>query len=195
MTVIAISNLKGGTGKTTSAILLATAFHRHGRSVTVVDLDPQGSATEWAQMAEDAGEPLAFPVTLGNVHTTKNLRETTDFTILDCPPGNPTLIDTAIAAADVVIVPVQPSGIETERMWDTIDIAGKDKAVVLLTSVLLSAKSTGALKEALQEDNIKTFRGAIPRREEIRRWYGSTPTGTLHGYESIAEQIVEAERV
>ncbi|WP_374064888.1 ParA family protein [Corynebacterium belfantii] len=55
MTIIAISNLKGGTGKTTSAVLLATAFYRAGNSVTVVDLDPQGSATEWPRWRKKQG--------------------------------------------------------------------------------------------------------------------------------------------
>ncbi|WP_257202333.1 ParA family protein [Corynebacterium cystitidis] len=192
MTIIAISNLKGGTGKTTSAVLLATAFYRAGNSVTVVDLDPQGSATEWAQMAEETGQPLPFPVTLGNVRTTKNIKENTDYTILDCPPGDPRLIDAAIGVADLVVVPVQPSGIETERMWDTVDIAGKGKAIVLLTSVLIQAKSTTALSDALTEEGVRVFRGAIPRREEIRHWYGHSPHGQLHGYESIAQQIKEA---
>lgn len=57
MTVIAISNLKGGTGKTTTAILLATALTRLGYTATVVDLDPQGSATEWAHLAAESGTP------------------------------------------------------------------------------------------------------------------------------------------
>nr|WP_257160120.1 transposase [Corynebacterium cystitidis] len=87
---------------------------------------------------------------------------------LDCPPGNPGLIDTAISVADKVIVPVQPSAIEAERMWDTVDVAGKDKAIVLLTSVLLSATSTSALATAITDDGINAFKGSIPRREAIR---------------------------
>lgn len=190
MPIIAISNLKGGTGKTTTAICVATALARAGHTVTVVDLDPQGSATEWAQLAAEAGEPLPFPVTIGNIHTTKNLKETTDWTILDCPPGNPGLIDAAISIANKVIIPVQPSAIEVERMWDTVDVAGKDKAIVLLTSVLLSTTSAEALIEAITDDNITTLSGVIPRREEIRRTYGHTP-GNLHGYDSVAHQLKE----
>ena len=191
MTVIAISNLKGGTGKTTTAVLLATAFTRLGHTVTVIDLDPQGSATEWAHMAADSGEPLPFRVEPGNIHTTKNLRESTDYTLLDCPPGNPGIIDAAVTHADVVLIPVQPSSIEAERMWDTIDIAGADKAVVLLTSVLLNANSTTALTRSIQEEGIRTFTGSIPRREEIRRWYGTAPGNNLHGYADVANQLIK----
>jgi chromosome partitioning protein len=47
MRVIALSNNKGGSGKTTTTVSLAAAFAEHGLRVLVIDLDPQGSATEW----------------------------------------------------------------------------------------------------------------------------------------------------
>jgi chromosome partitioning protein len=47
MRMIAISNNKGGSGKTTTTVSLAAAFGERGLRVLVVDLDPQGSATEW----------------------------------------------------------------------------------------------------------------------------------------------------
>ncbi len=105
-TTIAISNLKGETDKTTTATLLATAFERAGHSITVVDLDPQGSATKWPHLAAEVGVTLPFPVLLRNIQTMKNLRETTNYTIVDCPPSDPGIIDAAISAADIVIVPV-----------------------------------------------------------------------------------------
>lgn len=77
-------------------------------------------------------------------------------------------------------------------MWDTVDIAGA-KAIVLLTSVLLNANSTAALTEAIHAEGIQTFTGAIPRREEIRRWYGTTPGSNLHGYADIANRLTKEE--
>lgn len=47
MRTIAITNNKGGSGKTTTTVNLAAAFAERGLRVLVVDLDPQGSATEW----------------------------------------------------------------------------------------------------------------------------------------------------
>ncbi len=47
MRTIAVSNNKGGSGKTTTTVSLAAAFAERGLKVLVVDLDPQGSATDW----------------------------------------------------------------------------------------------------------------------------------------------------
>src|SRR5699024_7255315 len=58
---IVIANTKGGTGKTTSSIFLASALTARG-SVEVWDADPQGSASEWALRAEERDQALGFEV-------------------------------------------------------------------------------------------------------------------------------------
>lgn len=56
-TTIALCSSKGGTAKTTSTILLGTALARAGHSVLVYDADPQGSATAWADLADETDTP------------------------------------------------------------------------------------------------------------------------------------------
>ena len=69
--IISVINLKGGSGKTTTAMALATAAARHNRNVSVLDTDPQGDATTWAGDAEDAGETLPFTVDSANNRQTE----------------------------------------------------------------------------------------------------------------------------
>lgn len=188
--IIAICNLKGGTGKTTTAILTAMALKRAGKEVSVVDLDPQGSATEWEFRASEAEDALPFTVKPGNVHSLRRMTAS-DWVLLDCPPGTASIIDAAIHAADMVIVPVSPSPMEAERMWDAIDLAKDKPAKVLLTSVMLGTKSYQELNDAMEQEGVPRFKTVIPRRESIRRLYGTSPTGSLQGYESVARELME----
>lgn len=194
MPMIAITNLKGGTGKTTSSILLAEALYRLGQKVIVFDADPQASASIWAASAaqEETG-PLHFDVVPANVQSIKTgVADRDTVVIVDCPPGMPTVIEAAINAADVILIPVSPSGIEVSRMWDTIEVAqakGKDFGV-LLTSVMLNTKTLNEILDALNDEDIPVYKTRIPQRQDIKRLWGTDCAGNLHGYQYLAEEII-----
>src|SRR3954451_6246860 len=61
MRTIALINQKGGVGKTTIALHLATAFWQHRRNALVLDLDPQASATE-SHAARPADSPAVTSI-------------------------------------------------------------------------------------------------------------------------------------
>ena len=119
--IISVINLKGGSGKTTTAMALATAAARHNRNVSVLDTDPQGDATTWAGDAEDAGETLPFTVDSANIGKLKRLRKTMaddELVIIDCPPaGN--VVDVACDVADFVIVPATQGPFELSHALET----------------------------------------------------------------------------
>ena len=88
--IIAMANMKGGVGKTTSTICTAIALNKLGRKVEVRDIDPQGSATLWAAKARAAGGPLPFDVRVANRFTVA--MPPTDpepWVLIDTPPCGP----------------------------------------------------------------------------------------------------------
>jgi len=109
--IIAFLNQKGGTGKTTLSINIAHALTLKKKAkVLLIDSDPQGSARDWAATREE--DPL-FPVVgidRAVIHKElPNMEGDYDYIIIDGPPQVSELARSAIMAADMVVVPIQPS--------------------------------------------------------------------------------------
>jgi chromosome partitioning protein len=121
--VIAILNQKGGVGKTTLAVHVATALARKKRRVLLLDADPQGSALDWA--AARHGEPL-FPVVglpKSSIHKElPALAANYEIVIIDGPPRVYDVARSAIMASDLVLVPVQPSPYDVWAAKEIIDL-------------------------------------------------------------------------
>lgn len=111
--IVAFLNQKGGVGKTTLALHLAGAWSARGQRVLVVDADPQASALDWADQRLREGLPRLFGV-LGLARETlhkelPDLARETDHLIIDGPPRVAGIARSALLAADLVLIPAQPS--------------------------------------------------------------------------------------
>jgi chromosome partitioning protein len=111
--IVALLNQKGGVGKTTLALHLAGEWAARGLRVTVVDADPQGSALDWSQQRAREGLPRLFGV-VGLARDTLHreapeLARDVDHVVIDGPPRVAGLLRSALLAADLVLIPVQPS--------------------------------------------------------------------------------------
>ncbi|MBF0851759.1 AAA family ATPase [Gluconobacter sp. R75690] len=111
--IVAFLNQKGGVGKTTLALHLAGQWAREGRRVTVIDADPQGSALDWSAQRARERLPRLFGV-IGLArdtlhHEAPALAQGVDHVVIDGPPRVAALLRSALLAADLVLIPAQPS--------------------------------------------------------------------------------------
>lgn len=118
--VIALLNQKGGAGKTTLATHLAGELAMRGSRVTLLDADPQGSALDWAQRRLQNGQGRlygVFGLARDTLHReTPQIASQADYVVIDGPPRVAALARSALLAADLVLIPVQPSAYD---VWAT----------------------------------------------------------------------------
>ncbi len=136
--VFTVAQQKGGAGKSTLAAHLAVAWLRNRKSVALVDIDPQGSLTRWysireEKLGEDAA-PLSFAEVTGwrTQRAVEDLAKAHDIVVIDSPPHAETEAKIAIRAADLVIVPSQPSPLDVWATMPTLELAEKEKTPVMI---------------------------------------------------------------
>lgn len=115
MPVIAVSNPKGGAGKSTTTLVLATYLAQQGASVSVLDADPNQPILDWKEQGSSQS-PLKV---VGGVKES-NLMEVLDgqkqqFVFIDLEGTASVLVSRSIALADFVIIPVQASAVDVRQ--------------------------------------------------------------------------------
>ncbi len=139
--IITIAQQKGGAGKTTLIVHLATFWSGQGFKVAVADIDPQGSVTQWAKLrtekqgqekqgrgTQEGAGPFVLPITgwrtAGEV---ERLAKTYDIVLIDSPPHAATEARIAVRAAHQVLIPLQPSVLDLWATQATLDLATEEK--------------------------------------------------------------------
>jgi chromosome partitioning protein len=117
--IVVVAALKGGVGKTTTAVYLAALAAGSRKSATLVDADPQASSADWIETATDDQLEAVTPVEAPTDRLLSRALSRIDgdeVAIVDTPPGNERLLAKAIDVADVVIVPARVGGVENARV-------------------------------------------------------------------------------
>lgn len=197
---ISLVNLKPGTGKTTSAVWLAHAFHARGLRVLLVDADPAASALRWSDLADGfpfrvAGLPVKdlhrrIPDVAGGM----------DVTIVDVPQieDHAGIARSAMRWARELILPVAPAGVELDRMApirgeiDDIEAVRADDArsSVLLNRVVSGASSGAMARRVLTAQGHGVLSTTVPRLELYAQSFGAPVHAPGTAYDALATELL-----
>jgi len=152
---IAIASQKGGSGKTTLAVHIATKAAQAGYESAVVDTDPQATAAAWSDWRGDFLPVVVTspPARLGRTIASA-AKNGVDFVVIDTPPHADAAAREAIKAADIVLVPTKPRAFDLAALEPVAELVSyaKKPAFVVLNSVPAGATVlTEEAKDAAKE--------------------------------------------
>jgi chromosome partitioning protein len=142
--LLALAGLKGGIGKTTTAVQVAVECVARGYRVLLVDLDPVGNLKDWADQAAESTQVVPPTLALGrHVPGPEGLRALAhgyDLVVLDCPPADAEVLLVALMAADMALLPCSPSPLDVWALGPTLQVvdAVRKQRPQLVTHVLIT---------------------------------------------------------
>jgi len=108
--IISFLNQKGGVGKSTLSINVASCFALLGQKVLLIDADKQGTSSTWASLRSESPFQVVSMARENMARDALRLAADFDFTIIDGPPQAETISRSCIVASDLVVVPIEPGG-------------------------------------------------------------------------------------
>lgn len=206
--VIAVINLKGGTGKTTTAAFIGHALSERGLRVVYFDADKQASLQAWGAAAEWAAPVIGKASSSLHRELDGIVGDRFDVVIIDTPP---TEHDRGIAlsaarAATHCIVPVAPTPAEYQRMpalaelfADATDLrpdGQPPEVAALLVRTVAGASSTDVYRRALTADGWPVLSSHVPRWERYAQALGEPVLNAgKTSYGHAVEQLLDLPMV
>ena len=167
--VIAFSNQKGGSGKTTLSANIAVLWSNSGYKVAVIDADAQKSLTYWIEERKkyygegDIGIS-SYNFDIRNINEElKKINRKYDFIIIDSPPSITYDTLQIVRASNKVFVPAQPSPLDLMATLPFFELAKKERKnpIIILNRVMARAKLTDAMILRLRYAGAKIARSRL----------------------------------
>lgn len=178
--VISFASSKGGAGKSTSAVILATELAERGAGVTIIDADPNRPVVKWARRP---GKPETLTV-IGDV-TEKTIIDSIEqesrraaFVVVDLEGTASRMIPYAMSRSDLVIVPTRGSILDAVEAVSAIrEVKEQEKAfrtvipsavLFTCTSAAIRPRTLSSIEAEFIENGIPVFKTRIHDREAFR---------------------------
>lgn len=197
---ITVAAHKGGSGKTTSSIMLSWLLARDGTRTVLIDGDRQGSATTWWRQAEKYGETWPAHLTLEPWRDPLTLPPANlSHVVVDTGPGDPGRVREAAALSDLAVVATTPLPADIAQVGSTIadvERSGCPLVGVLLTQVRLGTTEARAVPAELREDDVPALDAIVPWSvPRYARAFGTVPTTYTAGayVDVLAELLAPVE--
>lgn len=161
MKTILVASSKGGVGKTTVATQLAAQAAIDGLNTVLVDADPQGSASRWAERRSEL-ESAVLPIDGTRAGWRKRIPEDAQRVIIDAPAGAMGGdLQPFLDIADAVVVPVPPSALDIEATVPFLNALGKHARV-----------RKGELPVGLVGNKLKPWTNASQQAMDVLKQWG-----------------------
>ena len=164
--VISFAQQKGGAGKTTVLLHLAEAWRRAGRSVALLDLDPQRTLMSWAEQQTSDGLEIIESAGWRSGSDVRAAGRKHDVVLVDCPGNASSLLEAALRESDLVLVPCQPTAPDVWATGAILKMAAREKvpARVVLNRVPPRGGSTAEALVALKSSGAEILASRLGNR-------------------------------
>lgn len=180
MPVISFANAKGGAGKTTAALLLATELAHQGYRICILDADPQRWITQWSEAAGlQHNIEVISEVSVGSLQGhIREGRKTADYVIIDLAGARDAIVTMAIGLSDHVMIPVQGCAMDAKGAAQILDLIEQMRIAgnlviphsVVLTRVasMVTTRALLAIKGLLAARGVNVINTPIAERNAFR---------------------------
>lgn len=201
MKVISFLNPKGGSGKTTSVINIATCIARNNK-VAVVDTDPQQSLANWNR-AEKANFDVFTVTSEKDVYTIRKELKDYPYVIIDGAGALSVITAAAVMVSDLVIIPVTPSPLDFSASGAVISVLEAQaynrpvECRYLITRKIEQAKMLSVLRESIAATGLAPLKTALTQRQSYVKSVldGETVFDTNDGAAKGEVEVLAAEIV
>lgn len=200
--IYAVINSKGGVGKTTTAVHLASMLARNGKAL-LIDGDPQSSSAVWAAWRRET-EYQPSPTTTCLVGKAilsegKQLSEGFDNVVIDAGGRDSVGLRSALLLAEKAIIPVGASNLDAAAMTDLLTVVELARDYnpnldvrVLLTRIDPRTKDAAEMIDFLHEQKLTVLPTKVCERVAFRRAIGEGATVQELGRDQAAIAEIEA---